>query len=90
MEHHGNKVHWDNILKKYRMSETNEIIDDLRKVKCAHCHQYPTPEGHDHCLGTLKNVDFACCGHGGKVHKYVKQSDGKCFHEDEVNFNLYK
>lgn len=31
---------------------------------CTRCGKYPTPEGHDSCLGDLPGVEFACCGHG--------------------------
>jgi len=31
---------------------------------CKRCERMPTVEGHDACLGELKDVSFACCGHG--------------------------
>ena len=31
---------------------------------CKKCGMSPTKEGHDHCLGKLKGVKHACCGHG--------------------------
>ena len=34
---------------------------------CRRCNREPTPEGHDACLGTLRGVATACCGHG--VHE---------------------
>ena len=34
---------------------------------CVRCGQYPTIGGHDACLGEIKNVHSACCGHG--IHR---------------------
>lgn len=31
---------------------------------CVRCGQYPTALGYDVCLGEVKNVHSACCGHG--------------------------
>lgn len=31
---------------------------------CVLCHELPTPEGHDACLGTIEGAAGACCGHG--------------------------
>ena len=43
-------------------SDNNEPADDSRP--CKKCGNYPTIEGFDHCIGELKNVSSACCGHG--------------------------
>jgi hypothetical protein len=41
---------------------------------CTRCGRRPTKEGHDACLGTIKGVKSACCGHG--VEKpYVKKEN---------------
>ena len=37
---------------------------------CLRCGRNPTMDDHDSCLGKLKNVKSACCGHGIK-EKYV-------------------
>ena len=42
--------------------DTRESITILRP--CKRCNQFPTPEGHDYCLGFMLNVKSACCGHG--------------------------
>lgn len=42
--------------------DTNEPIDPFRP--CCKCGELPTKDGHDFCLGTLKGVGSACCGHG--------------------------
>ena len=31
---------------------------------CTRCNKMPTKEGYDKCLGYIKNVKSACCGHG--------------------------
>lgn len=37
-------------------------IENVRQ--CKKCGCLPTKDGHDACLGKLKNVKHACCGHG--------------------------
>lgn len=44
---------------------------------CPVCGELPTQEGHDHCLGTLPGVEYACCGHGVVGMAYVKFEDGR-------------
>lgn len=48
--------------KGYIYADTGEPISVERP--CKKCGKIPTEEGHDACLGTLKGVMFACCGHG--------------------------
>jgi hypothetical protein len=50
--------------------------EEQREPACGHCGQYPTPKGHDRCLGTLPGVMNACCGHGGAKSAYVQFPDG--------------
>jgi hypothetical protein len=45
---------------------------------CGRCGQYPTPKGHDRCLGTLPGVTNACCGHGKAGSAYVQFDDWVC------------
>jgi len=40
--------------------------------KCGHCEKADTIEGHDGCIGTLKGVINACCGHGSDKEAYVQ------------------
>ena len=42
---------------------------------CGHCHEYPTAEDHDACLGELPGVMNACCGHGTSEDAYVQLND---------------
>jgi hypothetical protein len=47
-------------------------LDGYAKETCGHCGLKRTPEGHDGCIGTLKNVMNACCGHGENEVAYVQ------------------
>lgn len=47
-------------------------LDGYEKDVCGHCNKKRTPEGHDGCIGTLKNVMNACCGHGEERVAYVQ------------------
>ncbi len=56
-------------------SDTKEKIV-IKDRPCGRCHEYQTKEGHDHCLGTLKGLMNACCGHGSDGEAYVQYWDG--------------
>lgn len=47
-------------------------MTNIGKPTCNHCGLDRTPEGHDGCIGTLKGVKNACCGHGGDESPYVQ------------------
>lgn len=47
---------------------------------CGNCGNHPTDEGHDSCLGTLKGVMNACCGHGIENEAYIQFLDGYSIH----------
>lgn len=51
-------------------------IDTWESRPCGHCGKHLTKEGHDGCLGTLKGVMNACCGHGEPNQAYVQFYDG--------------
>lgn len=44
--------------------------DDSRP--CNKCGKARTKEGYDDCIGYVKGVSFACCGHG-KEEPYFKE-----------------
>ncbi len=50
--------------------DNNTSIKQIRN--CKHCNKPSTNEGHDFCLGKIKNVIAACCGHGNKSKRYIK------------------
>jgi hypothetical protein len=43
---------------------------------CGHCGLDRTKDGHDYCLGTLKGLMNACCGHGDIKETYIQLLDG--------------
>lgn len=56
----GWDIYFDGV--NWRYTDNNKIIDNLRP--CKKCGQMPTKDGHDVCLGYIKGVISACCGHG--------------------------
>jgi len=68
------------IFSDWRYFDTNENISDSPKRPCISCGLYQTEKDHDPCIANLKNVDFACCGHGLSEigsNPYIKESNGK-------------
>lgn len=55
---------------------TDGSIFDNSKA-CKKCGHHPTKEDHDYCLGTLKGVKHACCGHGVKNGYIIFNNDEK-------------
>lgn len=47
-------------------------LDGVSKKVCGYCGKKRTTEGHDGCIGTLKGVMNACCGHGEVRMAYVQ------------------
>ena len=43
-------------------ADTKESINNIRP--CVRCGCMPTSKGYDACLGYIKGVKSACCGHG--------------------------
>jgi len=68
----GNRLTYNEETDKYYYDDGTEYqYND--KVPCANCGEAPTKEGHDACLGTLKGVEFACCGHGVEPGYVVRE-----------------
>jgi len=59
-------------------------LDGYAKETCGHCGLKRTTEGHDGCIGTLKNVMNACCGHGEIKVAYVQFWDGSRIAREEA------
>jgi hypothetical protein len=51
-------------------------LDGYGKEFCTHCKKYRHKEGFDGCIGKLKNVMNACCGHGENNMAYVQFNHG--------------
>jgi len=65
--------------------DTKESTADTWKERpCGFCGLHNTQEGHDACLGTLKGVMNACCGHGSDRVAYVQFLDGSCVYKDDA------
>ena len=57
-------------------SDTGDSTADTHEDRgCGYCNLSATKEGHDGCLGTLKGVMNACCGHGDNAEAYVQFLD---------------
>ncbi len=58
----GHLITWDNLLQTWIYADNKTPITIERP--CLKCGRTPTVEGYDACLGHLKGVKSACCGHG--------------------------
>jgi hypothetical protein len=62
-------------------SDTKEpTISTYKNRPCGYCNKFSTPEGHDVCLGELRGIMNACCGHGVENEAYVQFLDGFSIH----------
>lgn len=57
--------------------ENMQSVNSKPNIPCSYCGQESTKEGHDACLGTLRGLMNACCGHGIDEEAYVQFLDGK-------------
>lgn len=74
-------------------SDTKESVKDFHLVRtCGNCNAPYTSEGHDGCLGTLKGVMNACCGHDSEEEAYVQFLDGFCIRgrDAKIILNILK
>jgi hypothetical protein len=60
----GHKIAFDEDDWQWLYADTNEPLGDGNGRPCIRCGRLPTKEGHDACLGMLRGVVSACCGHG--------------------------
>lgn len=56
----------------WRYSNNKKIVDGKRS--CKKCGKLPTKEGHDACMGKVKNATSVCCGHGVEA-PYIVMGD---------------
>jgi hypothetical protein len=79
----GHEIEYQN--SEWVYSDTKESTVQTHKERsCGYCDMYSTDEGHDGCLGTLKGVMNACCGHGQKKEAYVQFLDGVSIHGEDA------
>ena len=58
-------------------ADTRQPTADHYKTRpCGKCGLRFTRDGHDACLGALRGVSNACCGHGNTEMAYVQFVDG--------------
>lgn len=58
----GHNIVYDWDTEKWYYEDDLSPADDSRA--CVRCNRKPTAEGHDACIGNVKGVISACCGHG--------------------------
>lgn len=66
----GHDIYFLNNVWRYESDDTPVSKDPNRK--CIHCDVEQTEEGHDGCLGTLRGIMNACCGHGNDGEAYIQ------------------
>lgn len=59
---YGHAVYWDEGAETYRYEDDGSPV--IHERPCPLCHQPPTPEGYDACLGYIPGASSFCCGHG--------------------------
>lgn len=70
-------------------SDTKELVKKFHLIRtCGNCNKPRTSEGHDACLGTLKGMMNACCGHGSEEEIYVQFLDGFCIRGKDAKIIL--
>lgn len=61
---------------KWLYGDNKQAVANNTERACGYCGKKNTEEGHDGCIGTLKGVMNACCGHGDSDEAYVQFWDG--------------
>ena len=86
----GHRLYYKN--DKWFLSETNEEYNKIsKKIKCVICGDIETEKGHDPCISNLKDVKYACCGHGiideefGTKQSYIKFNNGEVMRFDSTD-----
>ena len=58
-------------------SDNRTPVSDQPARMCGRCKRQNRPDDHDACIGELKGVRNACCGHGVIADAYVQFLDGR-------------
>jgi hypothetical protein len=86
-KHHlrGHKIEQLNNIWVYSDTKEPTHLNHLKRP-CGNCGKDRAKEGYDGCLGTLKGVMNACCGHGVVKEAYVQYWSGDIFRgQDAIN-----
>lgn len=87
-KHRGHDIYYDDNT-GWRYVEDGSLVSQNWLTKgCKHCGKSDTGKGHDGCLGTLKGVGNACCGHGFSDEAYVQFLDGSSVHGEDASIIL--
>lgn len=70
---------------KWIFSNTRKFVSENIYIKCGYCGGENTEAGNDKCLGTIKWVMNACCGHGIKSEAYIQLMNGECIRGEKVD-----
>lgn len=57
---------------EWQYEDTGEIVALNPNRECGHCGLENTIDGHDGCLGSIRGVLNACCGHGIESDRYIQ------------------
>lgn len=69
--------------------DTKELVKNFHTIRtCGNCNAPYTSEGHDMCLGNLRGVMNACCGHGSEEEAYIQFLDGFCIRGKDAKIIL--
>jgi hypothetical protein len=71
-KHRGHAIEFTNSIWIY--CDTKKPVSESIERCCGVCNCPQTDKGHDPCIGTLKHVMNACCGHGERQEAYVQFS----------------
>ncbi len=80
--YHGHKIQLRKRIWYFR--DTNINVESFKNIYCGYCSQPQTKEGHDACIGVLKNVMNVCCGHGKEDEAYIQYLNGVCVRGKEA------
>jgi hypothetical protein len=76
----GNPIQWDETKREWFYDNGSEnTVENYQKLVCPRCMLHPEENGHDPCIKNLRDVEFACCGHGlndDVEHAYIKFKNG--------------
>ena len=59
----GHLIRYDTTRQAWRYVSDEQLVGHLERP-CVRCGHVATVEGYDACLGQLRGVRAACCGHG--------------------------
>ena len=70
--------------KEWIFNDTKQLVGENKNRPCGACGKPNTKEGYDGCLGELKGLMNACCGHGVVRSAYIQFLDGRCLYGEEA------